>query len=70
LLVGAGGAAAMAQQRMIRPNIWTVLGGAAVGTTLALFAHSATAPKKDGKEATGSLSNVAKDVQTSIEKMG
>lgn len=67
---GAGVAAAMIQQKMLRPGVWSVLGGAAVGTTVGLLAHGATAPKKTKAKTEGAAKDLAKDVKDSIDKMG
>lgn len=56
----------MVQQKMLRPGVWSVIGGAALGTTAGLLAHGASAPKK----AKGDAKGLAKGVQDSIDKMG
>lgn len=65
---GSGIGAAMVSQGMLKPNVWSVLGGAAVGTAIALVAHGATAPPKKGEGHKG-LAGVAKDVQNAVEAM-
>eukprot|EP00892_Ulva_mutabilis_P003402 jgi/Ulvmu1/1433/UM011_0163.1 len=67
---GAGLAAAMVQQKMLRPGVWSVLGGAALGTTAGLLAHGTTAPKKTKTKTEGAIQGLAKDVKDSVDKMG
>lgn len=66
---GSGIAAAMTTQGMLPPGIWSVLGGAAVGTAAGLLAHGATAPKKEKGPKKKWLAGVTKDVQDAIEAM-
>lgn len=56
----------MIQQKMLRPGVWSVVGGAALGTAAGLLAHGATAPKKEK----GSKQSLVKDVKDSMDKMG